>query len=61
MFKVDKPQKQITDGYDYKTVKHAKQYIIYKCIHMWFLKFQMSIGMINIKFSSAVIISVYIA
>lgn len=28
MFKVDKPQKQITDGYDYKTVKHVKQYII---------------------------------
>ena len=34
MFKVNKLQKQITDGYDYKTVKAAKQYIIYRCIHM---------------------------
>lgn len=34
MFKVDKLQKQITDGYDYETVKPAKQCIIYRCIHM---------------------------
>lgn len=46
--------------HDYKIVKHAKQHIVCRFTHMWLKKFQMYIGMINIKFSAVVIISGYV-